>query len=182
MMLTIYVSVIVLEMNQIQLTATLPKAYELEANATDMSTAENYIYEKKIRKGTRRAKHNETLIIDDAEATDQTSILDHIKDFYETVFKKREQKTTVEIKCFPNAIDVPSLSEDQVKLCKEDLTEKVLWKSLRSMQNDKYPVNNDVKKDFYETIWDELKEIFVDSVKEAKEIGHLSTSQQQTLS
>ena len=135
-----------------------------------------YIW-KKIRKGTRRAKHNETLIIDDAEATDQTSILDHIKDFYEAVFKKREQKTTVEIKCFLNAIDVPRLSEDQVKPCKEDLTEKVLCKSLRSMQNDKYPINNDVTKDFHETIWDELKEIFVDSVKEAKEIGNLRTSQ-----
>ena len=76
------------------------------------------------------------LIIDDTEVTDQTCILNHIKDFYEALFKKREQKTTAEIKDFLNVIDVPKLSEDQVKLCEEDLTEKDLYNSLKSMQND----------------------------------------------
>ena len=54
------------------------------------------------------------------------------KRFYEALFKKREQKTTAEIKDFLNVIDVPKLSE-------EDLTEKDLYKSLRRMQNDKSP-------------------------------------------
>ena len=36
-------------------------------------------------------------------------------------------------------------------------------------------------KEFYETFWNELKEIFVNSVREAKEIGHLSTSQRQAI-
>ena len=77
------------------------------------------------------------LIIDDTEVTDQTCILNHVKDFYEELFKKRYQKTAAEIKDFLNVIDVPKLSEDQVKLCEEDLTKKDLYKSLRSMQNDK---------------------------------------------
>ena len=99
------------------------------------------------------------LIIDDEEVTDPTCILNHIKDFYETLFKKREQKTAAEIKYFLNAIDFPKLSEDQVKLCGEDLTERDLYKSLRSMQNDKSPGNNGLTKQFCETFWDELKEI-----------------------
>ena len=49
------------------------------------------------------------------------------------------------------------------------------------MQNDKSPKNDCFTKEFYETFWDDLKEIFVDSVREAKEIGHLSTSQRQTI-
>ena len=73
------------------------------------------------------------------------------------------------------------LSEDQVKLCEEDLTEKDLYKSLRSMQNDKSHGNDGLTKEFYETFWDDLKEIFVNSVREAKEIGHLSTSQRQAI-
>ena len=73
------------------------------------------------------------LIIDDTEVTDQICILNYIKDFYEALFKKREQKTTTEVKDFLNVIDVPKLSEDQVKLCQKDLTEKDLLKSLRSM-------------------------------------------------
>ena len=76
------------------------------------------------------------LIIDDTEVTYHTYILNHIKDFYEAFFKNREQKTSVEIKDFVSVIDVLKLSEDQVKLCEEDLTEKDLYKSLKSMQND----------------------------------------------
>ena len=53
-----------------------------------------------------------------------TCILNHIKDFYEALFKKREQKTTAEIKDFLNVIDFLKLFEDQVKNYEEDLTEK----------------------------------------------------------
>ena len=49
------------------------------------------------------------------------------------------------------------------------------------MQNDKSPKNDCFTKEFYETFWDDLKEIFVDSVTEAKEIGHLSTSHRQAI-
>ena len=49
------------------------------------------------------------------------------------------------------------------------------------MQNDKSLGNNGMTKEFYETFWDKLKEIFVNSVRGAKEIGHLSTSQRQAI-
>ena len=39
-------------------------------------------------------------------------------------FKKHEQKTAAKIKDFLNAMDIPELSEDQVKLCEKDLTKK----------------------------------------------------------
>ena len=44
------------------------------------------------------------------------------------------------------------------------------------MQNDKSPGNDGSTKEFYETFRNELKEIFVDSVLEAKEKVHLSVS------
>ena len=37
------------------------------------------------------------------------------------------------------------------------------------MQSDKSPDNNGLTKEFYEKFWNELKEIFLDSVSEAKE-------------
>ena len=49
------------------------------------------------------------------------------------------------------------------------------------MQNDKSPGNDGLAKEFYETFWDGLKKIFVNSVREANEIGHLSTSQRQAI-
>ena len=131
----------------------------------------------------RRGAQNtiKKVIIDDTEITDQTCILNHIKDFYEALFKKPEHKTTAEIRDFLNVIDVPKSSEDQVELCEEDLTEKDLYKSLRNMQNNKSPGNDGLTKKFYETFWDDLKEILVNSVREAKEIRHLSTSQRQAI-
>ena len=39
------------------------------------------------------------------------------------------------------------------------------------MQNGKSPGNDGLTKEFYVTFWKELKEIFVDSVSEAKEKG-----------
>ena len=36
-------------------------------------------------------------------------------------------------------------------------------------------------KEFYETFWDDLKEVILDSVREAKEIGYLSTSQRPAI-
>ena len=49
------------------------------------------------------------------------------------------------------------------------------------MQNDKSPGNDVSTKEFYVTFWNELKEIFIDSVSETKEKGHLSTSQRQAI-
>ena len=49
------------------------------------------------------------------------------------------------------------------------------------MQNAKSPGNDGLAKECHETFWDDLKEIFVNSLRDAKEIGHLSTSQRQAI-
>ena len=82
---------------------------------------------------------------------------------------------------FFSDVDIPKLSQNQAKLCEENLTETDLYNSLKSMQSDESPGNNGLTKKFYETYWTELKEIFADSVSEAKEKGILSTSQRQAI-
>ena len=49
------------------------------------------------------------------------------------------------------------------------------------MQNDNTPGKNGLRKEFYETFQDELMKIFVDSIREAKEKGNLSTSPRQAI-
>ena len=44
-----------------------------------------------------------------------------------------------------------------------------LYNSLKSKQSDNSPGNGGLTKEFYETFWNEQKEIFVDSASEAKE-------------
>ena len=49
---------------------------------------------------------------------------------------------------FFSDVDIPKLSENQVKLCEENLTEKDLYNSLKSMQSDKSPGNDGLTKEF----------------------------------
>ena len=85
----------------------------------------------------------------------------------------------VEIKSFLSYISIPKLSEDKTTLCEIDLTENDLLDSLKSIQSDNSPGNNGLAKEFHKKNWNELKEIFVDSVSETIEKGHLSTYQRQ---
>ena len=78
-----------------------------------------------------------------------------------------------EIESFLSHINIPKLSENKAKFSEEDLTRKDLCNSLKIMQNDRSPGNDGLTKKFYETFWNELKEIFIESVSQTKEKGHL---------
>ena len=93
-----------------------------------------------------------------------------------TLFKKRKQKTVAEIKSCLSLFNVSNYFEGKLKLCEEDL-----YDSLNSMQNDKSWSNDGLTKEFNKTFWNKLKEIFVYSMLETKEKGHLSTSPRQTM-
>ena len=97
------------------------------------------------------------------------------------LFKKRKQKTAAEIENFSRQLNIPKVPDYKSKLCEVDLTEKDLCDSLKSTQNDKSPGDDGLTKEFYEIFWNKLKEIFVDSVLETKEKGHLSISQRHAI-
>ena len=78
-------------------------------------------------------------------------ILEQIREFYETLFKTQEQKTAIEMETFFSGVDIPKLSKNQSKLCEENVTEKDLYNSLKSMQSDKSPGNDGSAKEFYDT-------------------------------
>ena len=85
------------------------------------------------------------------------------------------------MKNFLSNVDIPNISENQAKLCKENLTEKILYSFLKSMQSEKSPGNDGLTKKCYEMFQTELQEIIVYSVSEAKEKGILSTSQRHAI-
>ena len=49
------------------------------------------------------------------------------------------------------------------------------------MQNNKSPGNDRLKKEFYETFWNEIKHPSMNSIMEAREKNKLSTSQGQAV-
>ena len=66
-------------------------------------------------------------------------------------------------------------------MCENDLTEDEPLIYLKSMQNNKTPGNDGLTKEFYETFWNEIKHVFLKSLKQAKEKGQLSISQRQAV-
>ena len=121
------------------------------------------------------------LIVDDKEIIDQTHILECYGNFMKLFFNNGIKKLWQKLKVFLMRLYIAKLSQDKIKLCEEDLTEKDLYDSLKSMQNNKSLGNNGLPKEFYETFWNELREIFVNSVLETKEKEHLSKSQIQAI-
>ena len=150
-----------------QFVTTLQKEFVLDANVTVMNI-NKILFE--FRRNNEELKIKEKkLFVDDKKVIDHTHILECIREFYETYFRKRKQKTESATKSFISHLNIPKLSEDKSKLYWENLTEKDLCDSLKSMQNNKSPGNNGFTKKFYQTFWKEIKAVFVDSVLETKE-------------
>ena len=164
-----------------QLMIILQTIFVLEANGIGMNIQKVNKSLCEHRTTTKSSNHNKKLIFNDKETSDQTYILECIGKFYEILFKKRKQKSALEIKGFLRHLNIRKRSEDKPKLCEENLVEKDLYDSLKNMQNDKSPGKNGSTKEFYETFWNKLKKIFVDSVLETKEKGHLSKSGRQAI-
>ena len=55
--------------------------------------------------------------------------------------------------------------------------EKDIYESMISSDNNKSPGNNFLKKEFYQTFWQDLKDIFFNSLEESKGFKYFSTSQ-----
>ena len=70
---------------------------------------------------------------------------------------------------------------DQINLCEKGLFEIDLYSAVKNMQNNKSPGNYRLTKEFYEAFWDEIKELLIASVTEAKRKGELSISQRQAI-
>ena len=59
------------------------------------------------------------------------------------------------------SITLPSGTNDQRAVLDDDLTNKDLFEVLKGILNNKYPSNDGLTEEFYETFWDELKYTFI---------------------
>ena len=111
------------------------------------------------------------IIKDHIEITDQLKIQHELRMFYEQLFKKTICNANSKIVSFLDNISLPVINIDFFNQCENDLTENKLLISLKSMQNNKTPGNDGLTKEFYETFWNEIKHVFLKSLKQAKEKG-----------
>ena len=107
------------------------------------------------------------LLSNDQEITDLTKINTHIYHFYQQLYMKKQNISEDSICNFLNDITVPSLTTEQSSLsCEGNLTEKEIYSSLISFENNKSPGSDGLTKEFYYTFWDDIKDAFMKSLKE----------------
>ena len=97
--------------------------------------------------------------------------MNQIKLYNETLLQNSSQKDSADdINHFLKILDIRKLSTDQIILCDIELTEKDLYDSMKTMENDIC-----LKRNFR----DNIKVIFISSIKQVRERKELNISQRQ---
>ena len=125
----------------------------------------------------RRATQNTVrkVLSNEQEITDLSKINTHIYQFYQQLYMEKQNISEDSICNFLNDITIPSLTTEQSLSCEGNLTEKEIYNSLISFENNKSPGNDELTKEFYYTFWDDIKDTLkikiyeiVERIKKAK--------------
>ena len=121
------------------------------------------------------------LISKGEEINDLSTVNSNIFHFYENLFKKNQNINETSFSNLFSKLSVPSLSNKQKDSCEGLLTEKEIFDSLVSFENNKSPGNDGFTKEFYITFWDDFKDIFLSSLRDSKRLKELCISQRQAI-
>ena len=119
-----------------------------------------------------------TLIDEERTLTDSEDISKAIKRFYVKLFEKRE---VTDCPSFLSNLGLPTLSEDEKRLCEVPFSLEDIKVSLDSMVNNKSPGNDGLTKEFYDKFWLYVNDLLYDSYMAGFMKKELSTSQRQAI-
>ena len=101
-----------------------------------------------LEKQRSNQKKTWKFLVNEKWINNETEILNQIKLYDETLLQNPSQKdSTDDINHFLNILDIRKLSTDQIILCDIELTEKDLYDSMKTMENDKSPGNDGLTKE-----------------------------------
>ena len=78
-------------------------------------------------------------IVNDQEISDPNIILNKIRNLYESLFKNGDRKRPSQITDFLDKVQLPKFSITEINEYDDELSEKELYISLMSIQNNKSP-------------------------------------------
>ena len=100
---------------------------------------------------------------------------------YESLFQKDIKKSVSDIETFLTQIQLPTITDGNYAKDETDITADNLFVALKSEPDNKSPSNDGLSKGFYESLWEDIKDVFINSIKEAKIKGSLSISERQAV-
>ena len=96
-----------------------------------------------------------SVIINQDEIIDQNEINKQIFSFYRSLFSRKVQFQTDKIVVYLENIPLPKLTNEQTLSYEGIISEDVVFKILKSMENNKSPGNDGLSQELYECFWDE---------------------------
>ena len=121
------------------------------------------------------------LIVSNHEIADPQLIEQEIVFFYKSLFKNNIKKTLSEQTNFLDTLQIPKLSDNDCLLCEGELSESELYDALKNMPNKKSPGNDGLTKEFFLSFWDDIKDIYISSIRTAGIKKEFSVSQRQAI-
>ena len=123
------------------------------------------------------------LIVSNHEIADPQLIEQEIEQifFYKSLFKNNIKKTLSEQTNFLETLQISKLSDNDCLLCEGELTESWLYDALKNMPNNKSPGNDGLTKEFFLSLWDDIKDIYISSIRTAGINKEFSVSQRQAI-
>ena len=115
------------------------------------------------------------------EITTPSEISLTLKNVYKNLFQKTILKPISDIKMFLSDIHLPTISDENYNICDAEITEDNLLVALKCIAHNKTPGNDGLSKDFYQTFRKDIKDVFINSLKQEKIEGTLNISQRQVV-
>ena len=120
------------------------------------------------------------LVTDKKHLVKHNDINNEIFSYFKSLFERTDQIDKLNYNTLLQPITLFSVANDQKVVCDNNLTDKELFDALK-VPNNKSPGNDVLTKEFCVTVWDELKDSFINSIKSAYQKKALSASQRQAV-
>ena len=104
-----------------------------------------------------------------------------LKNVYKNLFQKTILKPISDIDMFLSDIHLPTITDENYNICDAEITEDNLLVALKCIAHNKTPGNDGLSKDFYQTFRKDIKDVFINSLKQEKIEGSLNISQRQVV-
>ena len=115
------------------------------------------------------------------ELSEPETVLSSIKSFYSTLYKKRNDKTETDCYNYLKTLNLPKLTDNESRLCEEELTKRECWEALQTMGNNKSPGNDGLSKDYYVCFFNKIHSYLLQSLNTSFREGQLSSTQRQAV-
>ena len=104
-----------------------------------------------------------------------------VHQFYQHLYNEKSNINDHSICNFLSYLTVTSLPSEQLLSCEGNLTDKEIYNSLISFENNISPGNDGLTKELYCIFFDDIRDTFMKSLKNSKQLKYFCASQQQAI-